>query len=120
MNLHLIQEYIFDFFIAVSWIILVMLFLGVFHEKPHYFHNIEIVMKIYVGFFLMIRYNPFNVFGLKFKFTELDRKIIFSAGLIILSTTLIKEYLYFIKDLNKSIKDKENISDEELSNYSLF
>jgi len=82
--------------------------LGVFHGKPAYFHYIETFVKIYIGIFLMIRYNPFKIRWMDFKFTELDRKIIFSAGLIILSSSLFKEYLNIFYS-NKSIS-KENIS----------
>lgn len=121
MKFQKIQEYMFDIFIIFSWSILVLIVLGVFHGKPTYFHYIEIFVKIYIGIFLMIRYNPFKIPGMEFKFTELDRKIIFSAGLIILSSSLFKEYLNIystidpeskgnlkqvLKENNELIKDK--------------
>ena len=93
MKFDKLQEFMFDLFIMFSWVILVLIILGVFHGKPAYFHYIEAFVKIYIGIFLMIRYNPFKIRWMNFKFTELDRKIIFSAGLIILSSSLFKEYL---------------------------
>jgi hypothetical protein len=108
MKFHKLQEFMFDLFIMFSWGILVLIILGVFHGKPAYFHYIEAFVKIYIGIFLMIRYNPFKIRWMNFKFSELDRKIIFSAGLIILSSSLFKEYLEIFYS-NSSIS-KANIN----------
>ena len=104
MKLHKLQEFIFDLFIMFSWGILVLIILGVFHGKPAYFHYIEAFIKIYIGIFLMIRYNPFKIRWMDFKFTELDRKIIFSTGLIILSSSLFKEYLNIYSTIDPESK----------------
>ena len=113
MKFYKFHEHMFDLFILFSWGILVLIILGVFHGKPAYFHYIEVFVKIYIGIFLMIRYNPFKIPMFEFKFSELDRKIIFSAGLIILSSSLFKEYLniYYAID-PKSISNAKQLLKE--------
>jgi hypothetical protein len=58
--------------------------------------------------FLIWRFNPIRT---NYELTELDRKIAFSAGVFILSTTALNNYLIYIEDEAKNIKDniKNNI-----------
>lgn len=66
----------------------------------------------------MIRYNPFKIPGMEYKFTELDRKIIFSAGLIILSSSLFKEYLTIYEKIKS--KTSSNIKNLLSENRALL
>jgi hypothetical protein len=50
-------------------------------------------MRIYICLFLIWRFNPFS----KHRFDELDKKIVFMAGMIILSTTALNQYLIMFK-----------------------
>ena len=58
----------------------------------------------YVSLFLLIRFNPFS----NFKFTELDKKIAFTGGLFIISTTILNksvlDYVTQVKNLLQSIE----------------
>ena len=96
--IHQFQEKVFNIFIAVSWVLLILTFTGIFNEYPQAFDKIAFYMRIYICLFLIWRFNPVRQFFLKqpIIFTSLDRKIAFSAGLIILSTTAIREYLLYI------------------------
>jgi hypothetical protein len=47
----------------------------------------------------MWRFNPLRE---KYEFTELDRKIAFSAGLFILTTTALNQYLDQLKEIVKN------------------
>jgi len=58
-----------------------------------YYHTIDYYVKIYICLFLLVRFNPFQTI----KFNELDRQIAFSAGLVILTTTLLNTYLMKLK-----------------------
>ena len=93
------QETIFNIFIAVSWSLILLTSTGIFNEYPDAFNQVAFYVKIYICLFLIWRFNPIRQFFVKtpLTFTSLDRKIAFSAGLIILSTTIIKEYLVNIK-----------------------
>ena len=92
---HQFQEIIFNIFIVGSWSLIILTSTGLFNENPHVFDKVAFYMKIYICLFLIWRFNPLRQFFVKkpIIFTSLDRKIAFSAGLIILSTTVIKEYL---------------------------
>ena len=92
------QETVFNIFITVSWLLLILTFTGMFNEYPHEFEQIASYMKIYICLFLILRFNPIRQFFVNkpIIFTSLDRKIAFSAGLIILSTTAVREYLFYI------------------------
>ena len=96
--IHQFQETFFNIFIAVSWGLLILTFTGVFNEYPQAFDKIAFYMRVYICLFLIWRFNPLRQFFYKkpFIFTSLDRKIAFSAGLIILGTTAIREYLLYI------------------------
>ena len=95
---HQFQETVFNIFIAGSWLLLILTFAGVFNEYSHIFDKVAFYMRIYICVFLIWRFNPARQFFVKtpIVFTSLDRKIAFSAGLIILSTTAIREYLFYI------------------------
>ena len=95
---HQFQEIIFNIFIVGSWSLIILTSTGLFNENPHVFDKVAFYMKIYICLFLIWRFNPLRQFFVKkpIIFTSLDRKIAFSAGLIILSTTVIKEYLVYI------------------------
>jgi hypothetical protein len=98
MAFHQFQETVFNIFIAISWVLLILTFTGVFNEYPQAFDKVAFYMRIYICLFLIWRFNPLRQFFVKkpIIFTSLDRKIAFSAGLIILSATAIREYLYYI------------------------
>ena len=46
------------------------------------------VMKYYVTIFLLLRFNPLT----KTKFTDFDRRIVFSSAIFMLTTTTISQY----------------------------
>ena len=96
---HKFQETIFNIFIAVSWLMILLTLTGVFNEYPDLFNYLAFYMKIYICLFLIWRFNPVRQLLLKkpIIFTSLDRKIAFSAGLIVLNTTVIREYLDYVK-----------------------
>ena len=97
-TLYTIQERGFAMFIYISYLLLFLTALGLSHYAPQYLSAMDYYVKIYVCLFLIIRFNPFR----HIKFTELDRKVAFSAGLFILTTTILDQY--FIKITSKTTK----------------
>ena len=93
------QETIFNIFIAISWLLLLLTLTGVLNDYPDVFNSVTFYMKIYICLFLIWRFNPIRQFVVNKSttFTSLDRKIAFSAGLIVLNTTAIREYLLYVK-----------------------
>jgi len=104
-----IQENIFNIVIFISYILIVCSFFGLSSIAPHYLDNLDYYVRIYICLFLLWRFNPLRKIDI---FTNLDRKIVFSAGLFILTTSALNEYVINVKDkLKKSIQYvKTNIS----------
>ena len=103
-NLNSIQEKLFDFIIFISYTLILFSFLGFSHSAPKYLENIDYYFRIYICLFLIWRFNPFRS---KFQFTSLDAKISFNAGLFILASTALNEYLKFVEvDIVTKIKQE--------------
>lgn len=115
-KLYKIQDKLFDIFIIISYLTYGLLLLGITTTTPQYLVYMNSFVQAYVSLFLIIRFNPYR----NIEFTELDRKICFSAGLFLFATTTINTIMitYFdniveyIKNLfgikNKSKKENEN------------
>jgi hypothetical protein len=69
--------------------------LGLSIYAPKYLHTLTNVLSVYVSLVLLWRFNPFRE---KIKFTNLDRKIAFSAGLFMITTTFLNKYIELIKE----------------------
>ena len=84
------QSKFFDLFIVVSWILMIISALGLSQAAPKYLYDLDYYVRIYICLFLIWRFHPFRS---HYEFTDLDRKIAFSAGMFILTTTVLNEYL---------------------------
>jgi hypothetical protein len=95
-----IQNKAFNIFIIISYTLLIALMLGVSKNAPQYLNKIDQYVKIYISLFLLYRFNP--LWGTT-KFTDLDRKIAFSSGVFIFTTTAINaalvNYLKYTKNV---------------------
>ena len=79
------QNKAYDIIIILSWILYIIIALGLSANAPQYLDDLHSFVKIYISLFLIYRFNPFR----RVKFTSLDAKIAFSAGLFLLATTAI-------------------------------
>lgn len=99
-KLHNLQERIFDIVIYFTYFLIIISSLGLSQSAPQYLHTLDYYVRVYICLFLMWRFNPLRT---SFEFTNLDRKIAFSAGAFILTTTALNEYLVYFKDKLKYI-----------------
>ena len=101
-----VQNRAFDIFIFISWVLYFAVLFGVSINAPSYLDNVDYYAKIYVSLFLLYRFNAFR----KVTFTDLDRKIAFSAGVFLFTTTslnqVLTQYLDPIKSKISSILPK--------------
>lgn len=105
-QLQYIQEKFFDIFIYSSYILLILSIFGLSYSAPKYLDNLDYYVRIYVCLFLIWRFNPLRS---KYEFTELDRKIAFTSGLLILTTTYLNEYILKIEmEAKKVINNFKN------------
>ena len=96
------QEKTFDFVITIAFILLLVTLFGFSQKAPEYLSTLDYYLKIYICLFLIWRFNPFRS---KFHFTSLDAKISFNAGLFILASTALNEYVKFVEfDIVTKIK----------------
>lgn len=97
-KIHDVQNRAFDIFIYISWILYIAILFGVSVNAPTYLDTVDYYAKIYVSLFLLYRFNVFR----KVTFTDLDRKIAFSAGVFLFATTALNQVLTTYLDPIKS------------------
>jgi len=97
-NLYEFQDKVFDYVTVFTYILYVVIALGLSATAPTYLTDLLFYTKMYVSLFLIYRFNPFRFV----KFTPLDAKIAFNAGIFLLFTTAINSvlatYINFFKD----------------------
>jgi hypothetical protein len=98
-HLNNIQNKFFDTFVYLSYTLIFLSAIGFSETAPEYLKKMDYYVKIYVCLFLIWRFNPLRS---NIQFTELDRKIAFSAGVFILTTTALNQYLDDVKRYIKS------------------
>jgi hypothetical protein len=96
--LHNFQDQLFNLFIFISWSLIIISAFG-FSDTPKYFSNLNYYVSIYICLFLMWRFHPFKS---HYEFTNLDRKIAFSAGLFIFTTSALNQYLLVFENKIKN------------------
>ena len=89
-EIHKAQEWFFNLFIISTYILLILSAVGFSQSAPKYLETMDYYVKLYISLFLVWRFNPLRT---HYDFTALDRKIAFSAGLFILTTTALNQYL---------------------------
>jgi hypothetical protein len=94
------HEKFFTAVLFVSYILIFVSFFGLSNSAPEYLARLDYYIRVYTCLFLIWRFNPFRTLD---KFTELDRKITFSAGLFILTTTALNNYVVMINDKVRNI-----------------
>lgn len=95
-QIHTLQDEFFNFSIYVTWFLYIAIALGLSANAPEYLDTLQYYVKIYISLFLIWRFNPFR----RVRFTSLDAKIAFSAGMFLIATTAINSILSnYLKEL---------------------
>jgi cytochrome c biogenesis protein CcdA len=95
-ELYKFQDFWFNIFIVTTYSLYILFAVGIFKSAPQYLETLDYYVKIYISLFLLWRFNPFRTIN----FTELDRKISFSAGVFLFTTSAINQIL--VKYLNSA------------------
>ena len=93
MDLDQIHEKIFTWFIRFLYVLIIATALGLSVTAPMYLETAENFLRIYVCLVLIWRFNPLRIYVFK----ELDRKIAFHAGIILLTTSVLSQIIEYIK-----------------------
>ena len=99
-KLHDFQEMLFNISIYVTYFLIIISSLGLSLSAPKYLQSLDYYVRIYICLFLIWRFNPLRS---NYEFTDLDRKIAFSAGAFILTTTALNQYLVGFQEKIKSL-----------------
>jgi hypothetical protein len=99
-KLYNLQSILFDIFIKISYILIFISAVGMSEWAPKYLDNLDYYVRIYVCLFLIWRFNPLRS---SYEFTDLDRKITFTAGISILTTTVLNNFQQILKLTKKNI-----------------
>jgi hypothetical protein len=84
------QNYFYSILINIFYILIILSYFGLSQFAPKYVKILDYYIKIYVCLFLIWRFNPLRS---HFIFTDLDRKIAFSAGFIILTSIVLQDVI---------------------------
>jgi len=102
-NIFTFQEKIWNWVFYFSYFLYFLFVIGFANNAPEYLIPLNYYVQIYVSLFLIIRFNPFS----KVKFTELDKKIAFTGGLFIISTSFLnKSMLDYVEETRNLIQSK--------------
>lgn len=88
-------------FSYTSKIALLLFMIGIFQEKPLYIIEINYILKIIIAMFLIYRFNSYRKHQIVF--TELDRKVTFSAGMYILVISFVDIITYYTHEFRDKI-----------------
>jgi hypothetical protein len=75
------------FFIHLTYAIVLV---GLVETEPSFLASVEYYVKVYVSIFLIWRFNPYSHTR---HFTETDRRIVFSAAIFIVTTSVLKHVI---------------------------
>jgi hypothetical protein len=91
-----IYQEIFFYGINASYILYIVVLLGVGGYAPQYLDYLRDFLKFYIAFILIILYNP--IIHVRKTFDDFDRRIAFSSGIfLLLSTTIIASLEKYIR-----------------------
>lgn len=99
-QLHKWQDRLFTIFIYVSYMLMILSAFGLSEAAPKFLQSLDYYVRIYICLFLIWRFNPLRS---NYDFTDLDRKIAFTAGVFILTTTALNQYVEELKSAVKNI-----------------
>jgi hypothetical protein len=88
-SLYEFQDKMLDYISIFTYILYIVVAFGLSATAPKYLDDLLFYTKMYVSLFLIYRFNPFR----RVKFTPLDAKIAFNAGIFLLFTTAITSVL---------------------------
>ena len=88
-------------FSYITKISLLLFMVGIFQSKPSYLIEINFFIKVLIALFLIYRFNSHRT--QKIVFTELDRKVVYSAGTYILLISFIDISEYYLQLVRSNI-----------------
>ena len=95
-DIHKFQHKLVDLIQIVTIVLYIVISFGLSTVAPQYLSYLQQFLKIYVSLFLIYRFNDFRTI----KLTELDRKIGFNAGVLLIGSDIVN---YIVKKYSENI-----------------
>ena len=92
-----VYEHIFFGTLVFTYVLITFVILGLGGSNTReYLSNLNYFMKLYVCLLLLVRFNPL----VSTKFTDFDKRLVFTSALFLLSTTTIEEIIVYLNKAN--------------------
>jgi hypothetical protein len=88
MNIH---KTLYTYLIYLSFILEVLIYLGIFDLGPQYMKTTMTIIKLYISGYLIYKLNPLTRGVVQFD--EFEKNLIFSCAIYLLLSTSIAQYL---------------------------
>jgi hypothetical protein len=105
-----IQDRTLNIILFTTYFLYFLIALGVYFISPEYINLLHNIIKLYISFFIIYRFNPWRTT----KCNHLDKRIAFSAGFFLLSTTIFENILTFL--ISKTETHVEKIKKDIITN----
>ena len=92
--------HIYNILTYASFLLYIISTIDLYDTAPQYILYIDIALKLFIGLFLIFRFNPL----VKIQFNDFDKQIIFSAGIFILLSSTITTFI--LNKIQYKIKQK--------------
>ena len=99
--LYKLHYYFIKSFDIITILIIILYTIGIINTEPVDFIKFNYFLKILLGFYLIYRFNSFRKNPIEF--TDIDRKICFSAGLFIIVISFADIIGDYIKNLRSDV-----------------
>ena len=90
------------YFSYLFYTIIIASYIGIGIVVPSIMITVNSYLKVAIGLFLVYRFNSYQG---DITFNELDRRVAFSAGMFILTTTVLDRYFSHITDATQILKE---------------
>jgi len=94
-------EKIYYIILIATYFIYVTTFIGIASFAPEYLETLQTTFNVYIALILLWRFHPLR----KYKFTDFDQQIIFSAAIFMLSSTSLTSVARIFKIPEKILED---------------
>ena len=90
-----VYQTVFLYTLYLSFVLTVFAILGISRVAPVYLTYVRTFLQVFIGLILVYFYNPLTNDMKERKFTDFDRRLIFSSGMFLLFTSVL---VWFIID----------------------
>jgi TRAP-type uncharacterized transport system fused permease subunit len=101
-DIHKFQNNLIDGIQYITIILYISIAFGLSKLAPQYLSDLQRFLRIYIGCFLIYRFNIFK----EIQFTDLDRKIAFDAGVLLIGSDLVN---YILVNYSEQVNNIKNI-----------